>query len=457
VSSPPVVPPWACADGLCRVRILRARKWPAGFLALAASLLVGGVSPPARGQFPIRQIPRLQSPAPPPAASLPANALPQQLAAAQPAQTPHPAVARIVVPENGAVSYGSGTLVDVRGAFGLVVTNWHVVRDAAGQVSVEFPGGFKSPAQVVKTDKDWDLAALSIYRPPVSPIAVTAIPPQLGEWLTIAGYGSGDYRSASGALANYVSPSPDLPQEMLDVARVEARQGDSGGPIFNQRGELCGVLFGAGHGYTNGSYGGRVLKFLASVVPDGNPGGDLASPPLDSLAANTSPAFNSSSPQATALHQPQPPAASGWALRDVAPSPEKDDSLTPIQPPVDPPLLAPPPAGELTERYGHSPTLSGLTPPEPRVAVAPAAADAPADAPALIHSALPPRIAVPPTAAGVDLNQAPPTALAAAIWKQVGGKTALDQGKTILAVVGVLSLLVLGWRMSSQREVEHED
>ena len=49
---------------------------------------------------------------------------------------------------------------------------------------------------------------------------------------------------------------------------VEARQGDSGGPIFNQSGELAGVLFGAGQGYTMGSFAPRVRCFLAAVAPD---------------------------------------------------------------------------------------------------------------------------------------------------------------------------------------------
>jgi hypothetical protein len=44
-----------------------------------------------------------------------------------------------------------------------------------------------------------------------------------------------------------------------------ARQGDSGGPILNARGELAGVLFGAGWGRTTGSYCGRVRSFLDSV------------------------------------------------------------------------------------------------------------------------------------------------------------------------------------------------
>jgi hypothetical protein len=49
---------------------------------------------------------------------------------------------------------------------------------------------------------------------------------------------------------------------------VEARQGDSGGPIFNQRGELAGVLFGAGQGTTLGSFAPRVNCFLATLAPD---------------------------------------------------------------------------------------------------------------------------------------------------------------------------------------------
>ena len=55
---------------------------------------------------------------------------------------PHPAVVRVVAPEGNATSYGSGTLIDVRDQFGLVVTNWHVVRDVQGEVEVQFPDGF---------------------------------------------------------------------------------------------------------------------------------------------------------------------------------------------------------------------------------------------------------------------------------------------------------------------------
>ena len=53
--------------------------------------------------------------------------------------TPHPAVARIIVPEDDAIAYGSGTLIDVRDQYGLVVTNWHVVRDSQGHRRSRLP------------------------------------------------------------------------------------------------------------------------------------------------------------------------------------------------------------------------------------------------------------------------------------------------------------------------------
>ena len=178
--------------------------------------------------------------------------------------TPRPAVARIMAPEHEGFSLGSGTLVAVSQEHGLVVTNWHVVRDATGQIVVSFPDGFRSGATVLATDPDWDLAALAIWRPEVQPVPF-ARAPQPGESLTIAGYGSGQYREATGRCVQYVAPGQNFPPEMVELAAA-ARQGDSGGPIFNERGELAGVLFGAAMGRTTGSYAGRVQQFLTPVL-----------------------------------------------------------------------------------------------------------------------------------------------------------------------------------------------
>lgn len=179
----------------------------------------------------------------------------------------HPAVVRIIVPDRDSTSLGSGALVAVSQYHGLVVTNWHVVRDAAGPITVAFPDGFRSPATLLRTDKDWDLAALAIWRPNVAPIPLAEAPPQLGEPLAIAGYGDGPYRAIAGRCTQYVSPGGNLPYEMVELS-APARNGDSGGPIFNSRGELAGVLFGSARGETAGSYSGRVRLFLTPVMND---------------------------------------------------------------------------------------------------------------------------------------------------------------------------------------------
>lgn len=184
-----------------------------------------------------------------------------------PADVPHPAVVRVVASNRGSLSYGSGTLVAVNARYGLVVTNWHVVCEATGPIVVVFPDGFRSGATVAKTDRDWDLAALVIWRPRAAPVALAGQAPRPGEPLAIAGYGADAYRAVAGRCTQYVSPGRNFPFEMVELS-AGARQGDSGGPIFNSRGELAGVLFGTAHGLTTGAYCGRVRWFLAPLASD---------------------------------------------------------------------------------------------------------------------------------------------------------------------------------------------
>ena len=128
-------------------------------------------------------------------------------------------------------------------------------------------------------------------------------PPQLDDSLSIAGYGSGKYRFASGRCVQYISPGENHPFEMLELS-ASARDGDSGGPIFNDQGELAGVLFGAARGRTAGSYCGRVAWFLNSIAPQFD---NLSTPPADTMLAQDLPA-----PAVTA--EPSAPLASEVAM-----------------------------------------------------------------------------------------------------------------------------------------------
>jgi hypothetical protein len=448
-----------------------------GFLVLAASLFYFGFASPASAQFPIRQVPARSANG---AAARPVVDRPQEPPANTLTTVPLPAVARVVVPEKDGISYGSGTLVDARGQFGLVVSNWHVVRDAAGPITVEFPDGFRSPAQVVKTDKDWDLAALSVYRPMASPVPVSPDAPQPGQPLSIAGYGSGQWRMVAGRCTQYLAPGVEFPHELVEIS-AEARQGDSGGPILNERGELAGVLFGSGPGYTSGSYGGRVLKFLASVVPGAAPGSDGVAPPPNTLAAMppasplpaihaltpSSPAITPP-PQATALHQ-QEPAAKDALVYGAPPPVDATAVLTPALKPTSEALLAPPPPDEISDRFGRINELGAMDV-DPRVAVNPnrlesaapplaAKASLSVEPPAGFMASLPPRVSANQSkiAPQVDLAHAPPDKLLAALWRRFGGSTPFDQAKSVLAIVGFLALVVVFIRFGSHKEPEHHD
>ncbi|MEI6367445.1 MAG: serine protease [Planctomycetota bacterium] len=183
-------------------------------------------------------------------------------------QPPHPSVARIVAPEKSGTSLGSGVLVDVNRTQGLVLTNWHVIRDSRSAVLVQFPDGFQSAGTVVRWDEPWDLAVLVIWKPRATPVALALQPPVLGEQLTIAGYGRGPFRAETGPCTQYLSPGTGYPMEFVELSAT-ARQGDSGGPILNTQGELAGVLFGQNDGRTIGSCSTRVRTFLASVGSKG--------------------------------------------------------------------------------------------------------------------------------------------------------------------------------------------
>ncbi|MDR0336390.1 MAG: serine protease [Planctomycetaceae bacterium] len=186
-----------------------------------------------------------------------------------PSLSQFPNVVRLVAFDQSGQSFGSGSYIGNYGEYGLILSNWHVIYGADGLVHIHFPNGFSSYGAVILSDQKWDLALIVISRPPRSvpflPISQTT--PKPGDPLWIAGYGSGSYRLAGGHCVRYLAPEiprdGSAPQyEIVDLS-VSARQGDSGGPILNSKGELAGVLFGSDMvRSTAGSYCERVNRFL---------------------------------------------------------------------------------------------------------------------------------------------------------------------------------------------------
>src|SRR5690606_18283073 len=68
------------------------------------------------------------------------------------------------------------------------------------------------------------------------------------------------------------------------------------------------------------------------------------------------------------------------------------------------------------------------------------------------HSPLPPRPGVTPA----EITEAPADQLLAAAWRRLGGTTFWDQAKTVLALVGVLTLVIQFWRLNRHPDVVPE-
>jgi serine protease Do len=140
----------------------------------------------------------------------------------------------------GEVVYGAGSGFIVS-PDGVILTNAHVVRDAS-EVTVKLQDRREYRAKVLGSDPKTDVAVLKIDAKnlPVVPIGNTRNL-QVGEWVLAIG---SPYGLESTVTAGVVSakgrslPNDSVPFIQTDVA---VNPGNSGGPLFNTRGEVVGI------------------------------------------------------------------------------------------------------------------------------------------------------------------------------------------------------------------------
>lgn len=135
---------------------------------------------------------------------------------------------------------GSGFIVDPDG---LVVTNHHVI-DGADTIEVVLHNGTRIPATIEGMDEKTDLALLKIDSDNPLPYAVfgNSDAAKVGDWVVAIGnpFGFGG-TTTSGIIS---ARGRDIQQgSLLDFIQIDAsiNRGNSGGPLFNIRGEVIGV------------------------------------------------------------------------------------------------------------------------------------------------------------------------------------------------------------------------
>ncbi|MES2128519.1 MAG: DegQ family serine endoprotease [Pseudomonadota bacterium] len=134
---------------------------------------------------------------------------------------------------------GSGFIIN---ADGIILTNAHVVRDAK-EVTVKLQDRREYRAKVLGSDPKTDVAVLKIEAKnlPVVPIGKSA-DLKVGEWVLAIGSPYGlDSTVTAGVVSAKGRSLPDDSNVPFIQTDVAVNPGNSGGPLFNTRGEVIGI------------------------------------------------------------------------------------------------------------------------------------------------------------------------------------------------------------------------
>ncbi|WP_250435988.1 S1C family serine protease [Hanstruepera flava] len=157
-----------------------------------------------------------------------------------------------IVPDSNHISHkvsqnglGSGFMISDR----LIVTAAHVVT-VPEDIKVLFPDGDVIPAKVVSFYKSADIALIKLFRPRINPVTVSfgdSDALKIGERIFVIGAPFGlDASLSSGYVSSFRRSNAGMsnPFTTTDFIQTDAaiNQGNSGGPMFNLKGEVVGIV-----------------------------------------------------------------------------------------------------------------------------------------------------------------------------------------------------------------------
>ena len=164
------------------------------------------------------------------------------------------ATALIEIRDSGGIIYGFGSGI-VLSADGLILTNWHVAREAP-QISVTVPGQPRAPARLVTSDPNLDLAILKVDLDGLTPAQLgSSAELDPGDPVLAIGYGLGEEIGTDsptvtvGVVSAFRSfpIGPDQMERRVIQMTAAVNEGNSGGPLLNYRGEIVGVVTKGGN------------------------------------------------------------------------------------------------------------------------------------------------------------------------------------------------------------------
>ena len=153
-------------------------------------------------------------------------------------------------------SAGSGFVVTKDG---YIVTNYHVVKDA-DTVKVTMYNGDEYDAKYVGGDEDYDIAVIKVEATDLQPVTLgDSDKLNVGDHVLAVGNPLGELTfSMSGGMVSCVNRAINVDGTPFNMIQTDAsiNPGNSGGPMFNQYGEVVGIVSAKYSSYSNSSVEG---------------------------------------------------------------------------------------------------------------------------------------------------------------------------------------------------------
>jgi serine protease Do len=140
-----------------------------------------------------------------------------------------------------ATSLGSGFVIDA--ANGIIVTNNHVI-EGADEITANFSDGTKLSAELIGTDPKTDIAVLQVN--PEAPLIEVPFgvseQMEIGDWVMAIGnpFGLGG-TVTMGIISAEGRDIQSGPYDNFIQTDASINRGNSGGPLFNMKGEVIGI------------------------------------------------------------------------------------------------------------------------------------------------------------------------------------------------------------------------
>lgn len=174
-------------------------------------------------------------------------------------------------------SAGSGFILT---ADGYIVTNHHVIADAS-VVKVTLYNGDTYDATVIGSDKDYDIAVLKIKADALQPVTLgDSDTLNVGDHVLAVGNPLGELTfSMSGGMVSSVNRAINVDGTPFNMIQTDTsiNPGNSGGPLFNQYGEVVGIVSAKYSSYSSQSVEGLgfaipmndVLAMIQDIMTNG--------------------------------------------------------------------------------------------------------------------------------------------------------------------------------------------